>query len=101
MTLNKLPDDDSTSHADNTILAGQSTQPLMSVHPTPGFRHGRRRQIHVAWLVMSIIACIVVSLFAIGIVSLVIPRTQAKLAIGTLLYFYHTPNTGSIYPTYV
>jgi Tol biopolymer transport system component len=60
-----------------------------------------RTRLWLGWLAMLITACIVLLLIAIGIVGvLIIPKTPAKLAMGTLLYTYHTVNKG-IYDTYV
>jgi WD40 repeat protein len=99
--LGLTKDENGASYAGNTIPISQRTPPHLLVHTISGLQGKKRRQLRVGWLFMSITVCIIVLLFAVGISGLIIPKTQAKLAVGTLLYFYHTPNTGSIYPTYV
>lgn len=53
-------------------------------------------------LAAVIVASLAILPLTIGIVGvLVSPKAPGKLAIGTLLYMYHTPNTASTYPIFV
>src|SRR6266536_4018502 len=81
--LGLTKDDNGASHVGNVIPASQPNPPSLSVHTRLGLQRGRGgRQIRVGWLVMSITACIVLLLFALGIFFiLIIPMLQAKPAI--------------------
>ena len=93
-----------TSHGGDVTSPGPTDPLLLPVHPASDHQQTTGsvlRQTRKHRLLVPIVMGIVVLLFALGVGNvLLMPLTQVKRAVGTLIYIYHTINQG-IYPTYI